>query len=168
MPKHPDNPPAVPLREEFGLVQPRPGWWAWVPDPHVIAAVLAVVPVLFVLGLTLGDRMQRVDGWSAWLSFVALRPIAEELVFRGVIQGQLLHRTSARKLGPVTQANLWTTAGFVALHFAAQPPGWALAVALPSLVFGHVRERFGSVVPAIALHALYNAGFAVVASWVHP
>ncbi len=69
---------------------------------------------------------------------------------------------------PFTLANLWTTAGFVALHFAAQPPGWALAVALPSLVFGHIRERFGSVVPAITLHALYNAGFAVVALWVHP
>jgi hypothetical protein len=168
MPKHPDNPPAVSLREEFGMVRPQSGWWAWLPDPHFVTAVLAAVPVLFLLGMTPGSRMQPVDGWSAWLSFVALRPIAEELVFRGVIQGALLQRTPARRLGPVTQANLWTTAGFVALHFAAQPPAWALAVALPSLVFGHMRERFVSVIPAIALHAVYNAAFAVVALWVHP
>ena len=150
------------------MVRPHPGWWAWLPDTHFVAAVLAAVPVLFLLGLMLGDRMRRVDGWSAWLSFVALRPIAEELVFRGVIQGHLLQRMSARRIGPVTQANLWTTAGFVALHFAVQPPAWALAVALPSLVFGHMRERFGSVIPAVALHAVYNTAFAVVASWVHP
>ena len=44
---------------------------------------------------------------------------------------------------------------------------WALAVALPSLVFGHLRERFSSVLPAILMHVTYNAGFALTAWWAH-
>ncbi|WP_187272118.1 CPBP family glutamic-type intramembrane protease [Zeimonas arvi] len=33
----------------------------------------------------------------------------------------------------------------------------------PSLIFGHLRERFDSVWPAVAMHALYNAGFGIAA-----
>ncbi len=46
-----------------------------------------------------------------------------------------------------------------AWHVGTQPLGWALAVAIPSLVFGHLRERFGSVWPAVIVHIVYNAGF---------
>ena len=47
---------------------------------------------------------------------------------------------------------------------------WALAVAVPSLVLGHLRERLVSVWPAVWLHMVYNAGFSG-AAWVaryHP
>jgi hypothetical protein len=30
-----------------------------------------------------------------------------------------------------------------------------------------MRERFGSVWPAVFVHAIYNAGFALAAWWVH-
>jgi membrane protease YdiL (CAAX protease family) len=40
-------------------------------------------------------------------------------------------------------------------------------VFVPSLVLGHLRERLGSVLPCFAVHATYNAGFAVVAWSVH-
>ena len=89
-----------------------------------------------------------------------------ELLFRGLLQGQLLrlsqHGEELRRIGPVTWANGLTTLAFVALHLSAQPLAWALAVAvaLPSLVFGHLRERFASVWPAVGLHMVYNAGFA--------
>jgi membrane protease YdiL (CAAX protease family) len=89
-------------------------------------------------------------------------PLLEELVFRGLLQGRLLARTG-RRLGPVTLANGLTTLVFVALHLVAQPLAWALAVALPSLVLGHLRERLHSVWPAIGTHAFYNAGFALTA-----
>jgi membrane protease YdiL (CAAX protease family) len=56
-------------------------------------------------------------------------------------------------------ANVLVTVGFVALHLHAQPLAWALSVAGPSLVLGHLRERFGSVWPAMLVHAFYNAGF---------
>ena len=64
---------------------------------------------------------------------------------------------------PARIANTATTLVFVVVHLPAQPAAWAVAVAVPSLVFGHLRERFGSVLPAVAMHAYYNAGFGLVA-----
>lgn len=107
--------------------------------------------------------MQVAATWGAWASLVLVQPIAEELVFRGVLQGQLLRLGGTRRAGPFTLANLATSAAFVALHLASQPLAWALATAAPSLLLGHLRERFGSVWPAVVVHAIYNAGFGLVA-----
>jgi membrane protease YdiL (CAAX protease family) len=88
-------------------------------------------------------------------------------VFRGLLQGQLLRVTAVngqpRRWGPISRANGLTTLAFVALHLPTQPMLWALAVAAPSLVLGHLRERLGSAWPAVGVHAFYNAGFALVA-----
>jgi hypothetical protein len=35
---------------------------------------------------------------------------------------------------------------------ATQAPEWAAAAFVPSLVFGHFRQRYGSIVPGAALH----------------
>jgi len=155
------------LAGECGLMRPAAGWWHWLGDAHTGAAVIAALPVWLGLGMLVGDHMQSVAGWRAWIWFVLLWPFAEELVFRGVLQGQLLRLSSARRVGPLTLANLCTTAGFVAMHLPSQPPLWALAVAVPSVLFGHLRDRFGSVLPPMMLHAYYNAGFALTAWWVH-
>lgn len=131
-------------------------------DPHLIAALAAAVPVWLALGLWAAPWMRAPAGAWALLSFVLLMPLLEELVFRGLLQGRLLAHT-ARRVGPVSLANALTTLAFVALHLVAQPPAWALAVALPSLVLGHLRERLHSVWPAIGVHVAYNAGFALTA-----
>jgi hypothetical protein len=55
---------------------------------------------------------------------------------------------------------------FVLWHATSQPLGWALAVTLPSLVFGHLRDRSGSVLPATFVHIIYNTGFGLTAWWV--
>jgi uncharacterized protein len=111
--------------------------------------------------------MHAPAGWAAWASFVLLQPLLEEIVFRGILQGQALRLTmlngQPRRLGPVTLANVLVTIAFVALHLRAQALAWALAVAVPSLIFGHLRERFASVWPAVGLHAFYNLGFALTA-----
>lgn len=132
-------------------------------DPHFVAAIVVALPVWLVLGLGLAGPLHRPAGLLAWLAFVAWQPLLEELVFRGLLQGQLLRLSAARRVGPVSVANLLTTAAFAAMHLLAQPAAWALAVVAPSLVFGHLRERFGSVWPAVAMHAVYNAGFGVAA-----
>ena len=109
------------------------------------------------------------SGWPAWMSFVLLYPVVEELLFRGVLQGELLRLTTREgrtlRLGPVSVANALATLAFVAFHTVAQPLAWALAVAVPSLVFGHLRERFASVWPAVIVHVVYNAGFGL-AGWL--
>ena len=151
------------LAQECGLGRPRPPMLGWPADAHLAGAALAALPVWVVLGIAFDERIAAPAHWIGWLSLIVIQPAIEELVFRGVLQGQLLRLTGGRRLGPLTVANLVTTIGFAAMHLIAQPPGWALAVAAPSLVFGHLRERFGSVWPAIAMHAFYNAGFGLAA-----
>ena len=139
---------AAPWREflavECGLQRPQPGLLRWPPDAHLGLAVLAAVPVWLVLAWTLGPSMFQPRHWAGWLAFVLLWPLIEELLFRGLLQGQLLRLSQQggqpRRIGPISWANGLTTLAFVALHLAAQPLAWALAVALPSLVFGHLRE----------------------------
>lgn len=156
------------LLQALGMRLPRAGWWRWLCDRHFVLAVLAAVPVWVALGLMAGDGTHVDFAPGSLISLLVVRPFVEELAFRGALQGYLLGRDRSRAIGPLTSANLATTAAFVALHFAAQPPAWAVAVAVPSLLFGHLRERFGSVLPPIALHAVYNAGFALAAWLVHP
>ena len=157
------------LARECGLQRPGAGWWAWLRDPHGSLALLAAVPVWLVLLWWGNGHLRHPVGLLAWASFVLFQPMLEELVFRGILQGQALRLTTrhgrVRRLGPVTLANVLVTLAFVALHLRAQPLAWALAVAGPSLVFGHLRERFDSVWPAMLVHAVYNAGFGV-AAWL--
>jgi uncharacterized protein len=155
------------LLHSLGLRRPGPAWFQWLGDSHFVFAALAAAPAWVALAYLAGERMRADMAIAALVSLVVVQPVIEELVFRGALQGYLLERGFARRIGPVSLANLGTTAAFVALHFATQPAAWAIAVTAPSLVFGHLRERFGSVLPAIAMHSLYNAGFAATAWWVH-
>jgi membrane protease YdiL (CAAX protease family) len=160
-------PPQPSLAQECGLAWPQPSLLAWPPDRHLALALGLAVPVWAALGVLFGQRMHAPASWAAWASLLLVQPLLEELVFRGILQGQALRLTTRcgqpRRLGPVTLANVLVTAGFVALHLRAQPLAWALAVAVPSLVFGHLRERFASVWPAVLVHAFYNAGFGLTA-----
>ena len=157
------------LAEVYGLKRPGPGWWAWLRDTHATLALLAAVPVWLALALWASAYIYHPDCMWAWISLVLVQPVLEELVFRGILQGQALRLLCSngepRRLGPVTLANVLVTAGFVALHFPAQPLVWALAVAGPSLVLGHLRERFRSVWPAVLVHAIYNTGLGL-AAWL--
>jgi membrane protease YdiL (CAAX protease family) len=162
-----DRHPPSTWRRECGLVRPGGGAWRWLSDAHVLAALAAAVPVWVLLAMAVGDRMRVTTGWTGWIALVLAQPLVEEIVFRGVLQGQLLQWGLSRRRGPFTNANLATTVCFVGAHLFTQPPAWALAVSVPSLVFGHMRERFGSVWPAVFVHAIYNAGFALAAWWVH-
>lgn len=155
------------IADQWGLAAPACGRLG-LTDAHVLFAAAAAFPVLLSLALLFAPAMRPPAGATAWFSFVLLQPVVEELVFRGVLQGELLQWTRGRRFGPFTRANLWTSAGFTAAHFFAQPPVWALATLVPSLVFGHLRDRLRSAWPAVLLHGFYNLGFALAAAWVRP
>jgi membrane protease YdiL (CAAX protease family) len=94
------------------------------------------------------------------LNLLLLYPLVEELLFRGVIQEVLLKRSglAIRNLG-ISYANCITSILFVGLHFIHHPPVWAIAVFIPSLVLGYMRERYISLLVPISLHMLFNAIF---------
>lgn len=167
LPRPPREPSREGLAHESGLGWPQPSLWRWPPDAHLATALALALPVWVWLGLAMGPAMYLPTTVWAWASLVLVQPLLEELVFRGLLQGQALawlqRNGRPMRLGPLTLANLVVTLAFVALHLRAQPLAWALAVAVPSLVFGHLRERFASVWPAVGLHAFYNAGFGLTA-----
>jgi membrane protease YdiL (CAAX protease family) len=94
---------------------------------------------------------------------VLWQPLIEELLFRGFLQGELNRRFHARRfVGKISVANCITTLLFCAVHVLHQSVALAVAVAIPSLLFGYFRERHQSIYSAIFLHAVYNALFLAV------
>lgn len=139
---------------ELGL---RPNW-QWLRDVHFGLALLA--GVLFWLALAGLGKTASTPSLAALFSLVLLQPVAEELLFRGLLQGKLAARPwGRRQLAGYTLANLLTSLSFMALHFFSHPPLWAAGVLLPSLLYGYFRDRHDSVYPAVALHVFYNAGY---------
>lgn len=129
-------------------------------DPHLHLVLAGTLATGFGLWLLLPAGYSQPIASDPWrlLGFLLLYPVIEEWLFRGILQGELLRRPwgRTRHLG-VSVANVLTTVAFVLLHLVHQPPGWALAVAAPSLVLGHFRERYSSLWPPIMLHVLFNA-----------
>lgn len=111
-------------------------------------------------GINLDTRALLVSG--------LLYPLLEELAFRGALQSWLLERGFSRVLIPgVSAANVLTSLAFSLAHLYNQPPLWAAATFLPSLVFGYFRERSDGLAAPIILHAWYNLGFIllVIPAW---
>jgi membrane protease YdiL (CAAX protease family) len=110
-----------------------------------------------MLGWYRNDSVGQLTVMAAFAAIV-WQPLIEELLFRGVLQGELLKRASmTKRLLGLTAANVITSLAFVAIHFVNHPYGWAIAVFAPSLVFGWGRERFDSIYGALLLHCAYNA-----------
>lgn len=94
------------------------------------------------------------------LYLVLLYPLVEEVLFRGAFQGLLLKRPILQiKVAGLTRANLITSLIFTGLHFLMHPPLAAIAVLLPSLIFGHFRDRHGNLLAPILLHSYFNLGY---------
>ncbi|MDD2923581.1 JDVT-CTERM system glutamic-type intramembrane protease [Rhodoferax sp.] len=88
-------------------------------------------------------------------------PPPAELAFRGFLQSEL-HLRLPWSLGRISLANGLTSAVFVLAHRVQNPSLLALAVWVPSWVFGYFRDRFNTVKPAIFLHVVYNAAYFAV------
>ena len=87
-------------------------------------------------------------------------PVVEEMIFRGLLQGELRRWRWARSARwGISGANLVTSLVFTALHFFSHPPLAAASVMLPSLVFGHFRDRYGHIGASVTLHCFYNIGY---------
>jgi len=101
--------------------------------------------------------------WSQWrqvLWLVVLYPVAEEWLFRGVLQPWLLRkRDGSRCCCGISVANLLTSLVFAVMHLFVHPPLWAASVLVPSLVYGGFRDRYGSILPGILLHCSYNLAY---------
>ena len=128
-------------------------------DSIFVFLLIAPLPVWLWLYITKG--VTGITDLSVLLSLVLLYPIIEEVLFRGLIQPFLAKRFDQRWF-IFSLANVLTGILFVLAHFINHPPAWALAVLIPSLVFGYAQERTNNLAAPILLHCTYNAGFFLV------
>jgi membrane protease YdiL (CAAX protease family) len=132
------------------------------------AATSAVILPLFVLGywalfVRSGGRTIAPEvGWE-FLQRAATQVLViaypEEIFFRGYMQTRLGDRftRAVRVLGTPVSASIVITSLLFALgHYVIHPNPARLAVFFPSLVFGWLRERSGSVVAPGLFHGLAN------------
>jgi len=143
--------------KEFGL-QFRPGFLS---DGLFHVAFFAGPALLLAVHLTWPEWRHGLPlSASLLVSMIVFQPVAEELFFRGFLQGHLARIFRHRYLlSELSLANLMTTLVFCIAHLVHQPVAWALAVIVPSLVFGFFRERHQHIYSATALHCFYNAAF---------
>jgi len=131
-------------------------------DPLFLLAMAAGpaswLVLYFILQPALAWNWPMIFPWQFLLP-VLLYPVAEEIVFRGLVQELLQEYLGTGGLGPLSVANLLTSILFTGMHFIYHPPLWAALVLFPSLVFGFFKERTGGLAAPIVLHAFYNAGF---------
>lgn len=130
------------------------------PDYKLIAAIIA--PLLVWPFVPAWDAGYLKDGDVRVLALFLLLPVAEEVVFRGFLQGWLLRRAAFKRgrIG-ISGANLVTSVAFALAHLW-QHPAWLFpGYFAVSLVLGYFRERYGGVLVPVLLHSYYNLGLLV-------
>lgn len=111
------------------------------------------------------DAAYALSQWR-WLLLVCLiMPVLEEVVFRGFVQGALLARTWPRaSYFDVSRANIITSSLFAASHVLGDLSWPAVAVFIPSIYLGVVREQTKSLGYCIGIHGFWNFGWFVLIS----
>ena len=142
-------------------------------DGKFIVAVLAGIPVVWLLhGWIPVFSSNLTLHWKLLLSVLIWQPLIEELLFRGIIQGQLSKSNWGQQARfRITAANIVTSVLFVALHMLNSSPIWSLTIFIPSILYGYFRDTFNSVYPAMLLHSVYNItvviGLVIYLSLIH-
>ena len=114
----------------------------------LVSLALALLPESWMAGYEEAMLLGTETGLIPALAVVVSAPLAEELVFRGIIQSRL-ERAMPAWIAVVLQAAL-----FGLIHGTPVQIGYAFVM---GLLFGYIRHCTGSILPAIAAHAAFNA-----------
>jgi membrane protease YdiL (CAAX protease family) len=137
------------------------GWFGIVRPELLPTAIFAVVYLGWMLASDQAIHWRGPWDFRPWqsapllasamrvLAVCLLGPMAEELLFRGVIFSWLKERI------PLTLTIVLTAVGWALLHWSYS---WAVigVIVIDGILLGATRARTGSVVPPIIMHALYN------------
>ena len=114
----------------------------------LVNLALALLPESWMAGYTAAMEPAVSTGLLPALAIVIAAPLAEELVFRGVVQSRL------EQAMPNWAAVAIQAALFGLIHGVPVQIGYAIVI---GLIFGWVRCRTGSILPGAAAHAAFNA-----------
>lgn len=158
-----NTPAAATYKQSFAETLMREAGLVHVPacyrDYHFLLALLGGAFVLWAIHDWMPPFSSSIKfNWALLLSLIIWQPLIEEILFRGIIQGQFSkHDWGKHSWLKISTANMVTSTLFVAIHMFNSSPLFALTVFVPSLVFGYFREHCNSVYPSILLHSAYNA-----------
>jgi membrane protease YdiL (CAAX protease family) len=138
---------------------------------YIAAAIVFGVPIawavtILVKHLSSGPPQDEVSfsPWMTFLYFVVGAAIQEEIIFRGLLQ------TTVVRQFPVTLSFFGTSLSYAAIivallfgliHLEVNPITAGAAFVL-GLFSGELRHRSGSLLPAILVHAVFNAFAAIL------
>jgi len=121
------------------------------------AAFLAAPLMVIILVLTPLSQWQWPVLWPNLFLATLVFPVCEEVIFRGLIQGELLRiAVMTRRFAGISIANLLTSALFSIGHALVFGSLMALLVLPASMIFGGFYDRYRSVYLPIFLHGWYN------------
>lgn len=106
------------------------------------------------IALRLPDRF-----WLHVLDQFLVVALPEEFFYRGYLQTRLEHawgKGRGRLFGAQVGKAFWLTQILFAVGHLGRLDPWRLSVFFPSILFGWLRVRTGSIVPGIIVHALCN------------
>lgn len=98
------------------------------------------------------------DFWSVTAAQFVVVALPEEALFRGYLQTRLERRFPSRSVRgvPIGWAIPISSLLFAICHFSVIPVPGRLAVFFPSLVFGFLRHRTGSILAGVVFHGGCN------------
>lgn len=168
----------IPPRE-LGFTRPANPRWLWGAPAALVAARLLfaafVVASIYYAGQTPKLALEPVPRLPAleWLEVLLLAPVLEEIYYRGVMHQLTRDWPAWLAVGFIAALfatshflGFFATAGYARAHgLSAIGGSWGLLapfLAVPvhlsmSVVYSLVYLRSGSLYPAIALHAAFNA-----------
>jgi membrane protease YdiL (CAAX protease family) len=144
---------------DLGYVAPSPQWamrgvasgFVALPAAYLILALLRPllgVPTSSAIQELLGKNFSLLQAGTLLLYAGLLVPVAEELIFRGVVFGWLRDRFA------FLPAALMSSAVFGVFHLR---PDAVIVTMVMGLAFAWLYERSRSIVPAIIMHSVYNS-----------
>ena len=138
---------------------------------YIAAAIVFGVPIAWALTILVNHLSSDpppsevlLDPWMTFLYFVVGAAIQEEIIFRGLLQ------TTLARQYPATLSFFGTSLSYAAIivallfgliHLKINPITAAAAFVL-GLFSGELRHRSGSLLPAILVHAVFNAFAAIL------
>ena len=132
---------------------------------YVIYAVALGAPLSALAAFLLGYFHEpgplaglRIAPWLALVYFGFGAPIQEEVIYRGLLQTTLAVNLTISRTGitnPSRIAILAVAALFAAIHLAVGPLTATCAFVL-AILAGELRQRSGSLSPAVVCHSLFN------------
>jgi membrane protease YdiL (CAAX protease family) len=154
-------------RFHLRLWQPEPGAWTGESLTTILSLIGAMVglSVLYVLmgasrpPVDLSDYPTTAIRFSALIMGPMVAGVVEEMAFRGYMQRHL------ERIGP-TFAIMVTSTAFTLLHITqglTYLMTFGVGIFISSVVYGHLAQKSGSILPGMALHFAGDLAYAYFA-----